>query len=151
MKLESIAYLESKKTKFKVIHLKEVPKTAKDVERIYGCPLHSILKTLIFTGDKNVLAVLPGDEKVDLNKLSRVTKTNNLKLATPEEVKQLTGYSIGGVTPFCVKTNLVKVVDKSFKDSKTINVGSGEAIIGLEMDSKEFAKAFDGKVEDIKQ
>ena len=63
--MESIDYLKSKNIEFKTIHLDEIPRTAQDVERIYGCPLHQVLKTLIFIGETEpIIVVLPGDKRV---------------------------------------------------------------------------------------
>jgi len=54
--------------------LDEVPKTVKDVERLYGCSLNQVLKSLVFIGETEaVIAVLPGDKRVDMNKLKKTT------------------------------------------------------------------------------
>lgn len=67
--MKSVEYLKSKGIKFRLIHLKEIPRTAKDVERIYGCPLRNVLKTLVFIGASPLIAVLPGNKKASVGKL----------------------------------------------------------------------------------
>jgi len=148
--MKSIDYLKSKNIKFKIIHLNEIPRTAQDVERIYGCPLNQVLKTLIFIGKtKPVIAVLPGDKRVDMDKLKEVTKGNNLRMAKSNEVEEITGYTIGGISPFGIEKNIKKIIDKSVFKIKTVNIGSGKAEIGIELNSEELKKAWDGIIEDI--
>jgi len=51
--MKSIDYLKSKRINFKEIRLKEIPRSALDIERLYGCPLDQVLKTLLFIGDNS--------------------------------------------------------------------------------------------------
>jgi len=148
--MKSIEYLESKNIEFKIIHLNEVPKTAQDVERIYGCSLHQVLKTLIFIGETEpVIVVLPGDKRVDMNKLKKATKQTNLRMAKPDEIEEITGYKIGGVSPFGIEKNITKIIDESVFKTKTVNIGSGKAELGIELNSEELRKAWNGIVADV--
>lgn len=148
--MKSIDYLKSKNIEFKTIHLDEIPRTAQDVERIYGCPLHQVLKTLIFIGKtKQVIVVLPGDKRVDMDKLKEVTKGNNLRMAKPDEIEEITGYTIGGISPFGIEKNVKKIIDESVFKIQTVNIGSGKAEIGIELNSEELKKAWDGIIANI--
>ncbi len=147
--MKSTDFLKSKEIEFKTIKLKEVPRTAQDVERIYGCPLHQVLKTLVFVGEvEPIIVVLPGDKRVNLEKLEKITN-QGLKMANPDEVKEITSYSIGGVCPFAIEAPIKKVIDKSVFDITRVNIGSGKAEIGIELESLELKKACDWTVEDI--
>ncbi len=148
--MKSIEYLEGKNIEFKTIHLDEVPKTAQDVERIYGCSLHQVLKTLIFIGETEpVIVVLPGDKRVDMNKLKKTTKQTNLRMAKPDEIEEITGYKIGGVSPFGIEKNITKIIDESVFKTKIVNIGSGKAEFGIELNSEELRKAWNGIVTDV--
>lgn len=150
--MKSIEYLESKNIEFKTIHLDEVPKTAQDVERIYSCSLRQVLKTLIFIGEiEPVIVVLPGDKRVDMNKLKKATKQTNLRMAKPDEIEEITGYKIGGVSPFGIEKNITKIIDESVFKTKTVNIGSGKAELGIELNSEELRKAWNGIVADVKE
>ena len=147
--MKSTDYLKSKKIEFKLIHLPEVPKNANDVERLYGCPLKQVLKTLLFIGEKEpVLVVVHGDKRVDLVKLKKITG-QNLRIAKPDEVTTVTGYSIGGVTPFGIEKDIKKIIDKSVFDEPTINIGSGKAEIEIEIKSVDLKAVWDGEIGDI--
>ncbi len=148
--MKSTNYLKNKNIEFKTIHLDKIPRTAQDVEKIYGCPLHQVLKTLIFIGKtKQVIVVLPGDKRVDMNKLKEITKENNLRMAKPDEVEEITGYTIGGVSPFGIEKNVKKIIDESVFKIKTVNIGSGKVEIGIELNSEELKKAWDGIITNI--
>jgi len=147
--MDALDYLEKRNVKFKKIHLDEIPRTAKDVERIYGCQLHQVLKTLLFIGRKPVITVLLGDKKVDIEKLKKIVKDDTLRLATPNEVKEITGYTIGGVSPFCIENNVFKILDESVLEIDVVNIGSGKAEIGIEITSSELKKAWDGVVREL--
>jgi len=148
--MKSIKFLESKNAKFKIIELEEIPKSAQDVERLYSCSLNQVLKTVVFVGEKEpVLVVLPGDKKVNIEKLKQITKQEKIRMAKPDEVKEITGYSIGGVSPFGIEKDILKILDKSIFKNEIINIGSGEAKIGIEMNSEELKKIWDGIVDNI--
>lgn len=148
--MKTIEYLRDNRIKFKILHLKEVPKTAQDVERIYGCSLHQVLKTIVFVGEKApVIVVLPGDKKVNINKLKEITKQDPIKVAKPEEVVGITGFSIGGVSPFVQNLDIKKIIDASVFKIKVVNIGSGKADIGIELNSIDLKKIWDGEIADI--
>ncbi|MBU4283778.1 MAG: YbaK/EbsC family protein [Nanoarchaeota archaeon] len=150
--MKSTDYLKSRNIEFKTIHLDEIPRTAQDVERIYGCPIHQVLKTLIFIGKTEpVIVVLPGDKRVDMDKLKEVTKGNSLRMAKPDEVEEITGYTIGGISPFGIEKNVKKIIDESVFKIKTVNIGSGKAEIGIELNSEELRRAWDGIIANISQ
>lgn len=148
--MKTIEYLRDNGIKFKILHLKEVPKTAQDVERIYGCSLHQVLKTIVFVGEKApVIVVLPGDKKVNINKLKEITKQDPIKVAKPEEVVGITGFSIGGVSPFVQNLDIKKIIDASVFKIKVVNIGSGKADVGIELSSIDLKKIWDGEIADI--
>ncbi len=147
--LKSIAYLQEKGIQFREIHLSEVPKTAQDVERIFGCPLRQVVKSLLFMGREPVLAVLCGDRKVGKQKLAQDVGEESLRMATPEEVLEHTGYPIGGVSPFGLPEGLRAVLDAATIEEEKLNTGSGIAEIGIELTSEELKKAWRGLVADI--
>ncbi|MBI2579859.1 MAG: YbaK/EbsC family protein [Candidatus Aenigmarchaeota archaeon] len=150
--MKSIEFLKNNGIGFKVIHLKEVPKSAQDVERLFGCSLHQVLKTLVFVGEKEPLVVvLPGDEKAGIEKLRQISGQKSLRMAKPDEVERITGYSVGGVCPFAIENHLKKIIDKSVFDIDTVNIGSGKAEIGIELKSADLRRIWDGAIDDISE
>jgi Cys-tRNA(Pro) deacylase len=148
--MKSFEFLEEKGIEFRKIELSEPPKSAQDVERLFGCPLHQVLKTLLFIGkEEPVLDVVQGDKKVDLQKLETITKMHEFRMASPAEIKEITGYVMGGVCPFCVKKEIKKIIDKTVFDIETVNIGAGTPILGIELKSEDLKKIWDGIIADI--
>ena len=90
------------------------------------------MKTLVFVGETEpVLVVLPGDKRVDIEKLKDITKQTNLRMAKPDEVEEITDYKIGGVCPFTTKKDTIKIIDERVFKTEIVNIGSGKADIGI--------------------
>ena len=86
--------------------LVECPKqvmTAQQASDAMDVPLSSIVKTLLFMLDETpLLVVLSGDSRVSTSKLCAFRNAASCRLATPEEVEDMTGYEVGAVPPISV-------------------------------------------------
>ena len=101
----------------KIIELDKTAKTAKDAAISLNVEVGSIIKSLIFKSDnyeKYFLCLVSGDKTVSLKKLSNITNATIVK-AEAKEVKNITGYSIGGVPPIAHKRNIPTYIDESLK------------------------------------
>jgi len=82
----------------------EGTKTADDAARAIGCPVSAIVKSLVFVvvGDRDepVVALVPGDLRLDTNKLAAAVGAIDSRRASLDEVKEATGYAAGGTPPF---------------------------------------------------
>ncbi|HYC26572.1 MAG TPA: YbaK/EbsC family protein [Nitrososphaerales archaeon] len=81
---------------------KEFDESTKNSElaaRALGCTVAEIAKSVVFMGEGPVVVVIAGDRRVDLEKLQRLVGSK-VRRATPDEVRDGTGYPIGGVPPF---------------------------------------------------
>jgi prolyl-tRNA editing enzyme YbaK/EbsC (Cys-tRNA(Pro) deacylase) len=83
----------------------EGTKTADDAARAIGCPVSAIVKSLVFVVEtegvaRPVVALVPGDLRLDTAKLARVAGGGDVRRATLEEVRDSTGYAAGGTPPF---------------------------------------------------
>ncbi|MCK5025585.1 MAG: YbaK/EbsC family protein [Nanoarchaeota archaeon] len=148
--MKSLDYLDEKEILYNKIDLDEIPRSAKDVERLFGCPLHQVLKTVVLIGDKPVIAVIQGDKRISFQKIKEHYNFNSIKMANPNEVKELTGYPIGGVTPFGIdNSDYIFILDEHVLNEDKINIGSGKAEIGIELRSADLKKIWQGEIIDI--
>ncbi len=87
--------------------------TSEDAARTRGFELKQGIKALLFTDNKNnwVIVDVPADKKVNQNKVAEVMgwSKNSTRMATKEEVVEVTGCEIGSVPPFGYK-NLVPIL-----------------------------------------
>lgn len=84
----------------------EGTKTAPDAAAAVGCPVAAIVKSLVFvvehhdgTGEP-VLVLVPGDRRLDVERLAAVAEARSCRRATLDEVREATGYAAGGTPPF---------------------------------------------------
>ncbi len=83
----------------------EGTKTAVDAAAAIGCPVSAIVKSLVFVVsigevEERVLALVPGDLRLDTDKLAEVAGADSSRRASLDEVREATGYAAGGTPPF---------------------------------------------------
>lgn len=102
-----------------------------------------IAKTLSFKnkeGDSAILIVTAGDAKID-NKKFKQEFGYKAKMLTPEEVLEYIGHEIGGVCPFAIKNNKVKVyLDISMKRFHTVYPAAGSSNSSIELTCDELER-----------
>lgn len=148
---DPFARLDDRGADYRRLDLSEVPKSAADVERIYGSPRSHVLKTLLFVGARPVVAVVPGDRDVDEPRIAATAgvEADDLRLASPAEVEQRTGTPVGSLSPFVRPDGSVAVLDAGVEGLGTVNMGGGEPGVGIEMDAAELLAVWDGDVAPI--
>jgi prolyl-tRNA editing enzyme YbaK/EbsC (Cys-tRNA(Pro) deacylase) len=77
-----------------------------------GCTVAEIAKSVVFKGKSGLVVVISGDRRVDPSKLSTLSGIP-VSIASPDEVREMTGYPIGGVPPFPHSETVSVLVDAS--------------------------------------
>jgi Cys-tRNA(Pro)/Cys-tRNA(Cys) deacylase len=101
--------------------------TAENVARKVGMPPEQVFKTLVARGDKHgvCLAVVPGDQQLDLKALAQVTGDKKIDTVPLKEVQPLTGYVRGGVTALAGKKSYPVIADETIELFDVIAVSAG--------------------------
>ncbi len=87
-----------------------------------------------------------------MQKIRQIAWDNQIKPAKPEEIKQITWYEIGAISPFWFEADVIKILDKDILNSdKIINIWSWVAEIWFEMMPTELQKAWDWIIEEISE
>jgi Cys-tRNA(Pro) deacylase len=89
---------------------------------------HVVVKTLIFeTSERKPLIVLMhGDLQVSTKNLARHLNVKSVAPAAPEKASKLTGYPVGGTSPFGVKTRMPVYAEKTIFDLPQIYINGGK-------------------------
>ena len=89
---------------------------------------HAVIKTLIFeTNEKKPLVILMhGDCQVSTKNLARILNVKSISAVAPEKANKLTGYLVGGTSPFGLKTKMSVYVEKTIFDLETIYINGGK-------------------------
>src|SRR5438034_9413490 len=76
--------------------------TAQAAADAIGCELRQIVKSLLFECDdgRPVAALVPGDRRADAAKVAAAAGAARARIASPERVRELTGFEPGAVAPF---------------------------------------------------
>ena len=133
-----------------VIVLENSARTAKDAAIALGCDVGAIVKSLLFkTGDNYNLCLVAGDKRCSLNKLKKIKNIKDISMASPEEVKTQTGYTIGGVSPVGHLNKLEIFIDKSLERFNELFAAAGHPNCVFKINFNDIKKITNGKVEDI--
>ncbi|MBL8974314.1 MAG: Cys-tRNA(Pro) deacylase [Myxococcales bacterium] len=92
-----------------------------------GLPPEQVFKTLVARGDRLgvCLALVPGDDHLDLKALARATGDRRCELVPLREVLPLTGYVRGGVTALACKKDYPVLIDETAQLHDHISVSAG--------------------------
>ena len=133
-----------------VIVLENSAKTAKDAAIALGCDVGAIVKSLLFkTDDDFILCLVAGDKRCSLNKLKKIKDKKDFCMASPEDVKTQTGYTIGGVSPIGHLEKIEIIIDNSLERFNELFAAAGHPNCVFKINFKNIQKITNGKVEDI--
>ena len=134
----------------KVFVLENSAKTAEDAATALGCDAGAIVKSLLFkTDDSFILCLVAGDKRCSLNKLKKIKNKKDVSMASPEDVKTQTGYTIGGVSPIGHLNRVEIFIDKSLKRFNNLFAAAGHPNCIFEINFMNIQKITNGKIEDI--
>ena len=134
----------------KVKVLEKTARTAKDASLALGCEVGAIVKSLLFRAENSfILCLVSGDKKCSLNKLKKITQKNDLCMASPDQVKTKTGYTIGGVSPVGLLNEIEIFMDNTLKRFEILYAAAGHPNCIFEINFKKLNKITSSKVLEI--
>ena len=143
-------FLKEFNKSLEVIVLENSARTAREAAKIMGCEVGAIVKSLLFKTEENfILCLVSGDKRCSLNKLKKIKNKKNLSMASPEEVKIQTGYTIGGVSPVGHLNKVEIFVDKSLERFIDLFAAAGHPNCIFKINYENILKMTNGKIEDI--
>lgn len=126
--------------------------TSREAAEVRGLELKQGAKALVMIADKKpILAVVPGDAKLDPAKFKEAYGFNDLKMASPAEVKTITGVEIGAVPPFGNLIGLPTYVAKDLASNREIAFNAGTPTQSIKMSYREFIKLAKPDIADFSQ
>jgi Cys-tRNA(Pro) deacylase len=135
----AVRFLREKKIEFvpRLYEYVEKGGTAESAKQL-GVAEHAVIKTLIFeTNEKKPLIVLMhGDRQVSTKNLARHIGVKSVEPATPEKASKLTGYLVGGTSPFGTRTAMPVYVEKTIFDLEKIYINGGKRGFLVEIDPR---------------
>jgi Cys-tRNA(Pro)/Cys-tRNA(Cys) deacylase len=115
-----------------------------------GVPAQVMLKTLIVLLDgKPACVVLPSDREVSMKKLAAVLSGKRAEMSKPADAERVTGYHVGGVSPFGQKKRLPTVVEADAMSHAAVFVNGGQRGLQIELAPSDLVAATNATVANV--
>lgn len=115
--------------------------TSEQAAKVRGSSLEMGAKAMIFAGDKTpLLIVVPGDKKINTKTFKKAYKIRDLRICSPEEVKEITGLEIGAVPPFGNVIGMPTYVDENLGEKEKIIFNAGSHTKSIKMNPSDYVK-----------
>ncbi len=130
--------------------LKTSARTALEAASSLNCDVGAIVKSLLFkTDNKFCLFLIAGDKKASLKKIKKNIKFSDVSMASADEVKSITGYTIGGVSPVGHINDVDIYIDNSLQRFNFLFAAAGHPNCIFKISFLNLKKITKGVIEDI--
>ena len=134
----------------KIVCLEKTARTAQDAATALSCNVGAIVKSLLFsTGDNFVLCLVSGDKRCSLNKLKKTLEKKDVSMANPDDVKKITGYTIGGVSPVGHLKKVKIYIDTNLERFSTVFAAAGHPNCVFKIEFNQLANLTLGEMKEI--
>ena len=136
--------------KKKVVVLDNSARTALEAASSLGCEIGAIVKSLLFkTENSFTLCLVAGDKKASLNKIKKTLNIKDVSMASAEDVKNITGYTIGGVSPIGHLNKVDIFIDNSLERFTSLFAAAGHPNCVFEINFTDLQKITNGSIREI--
>jgi Cys-tRNA(Pro)/Cys-tRNA(Cys) deacylase len=110
-----------------------------------GIELERVFKTLIATVDdrNHVVGIVPVSGQLSLKELAAAVHGKRAEMCQPETAERLTGYVVGGISPFGQKRPLPVVIDETCVLFDSIFVSGGRRGLDIEIAADDLVAVLD--------
>ena len=134
----------------KVIVLDSSARTAQDAANSLNAEVGSIIKSLFLrTKNSFLLCLVAGDRRCSLNKIKKILGEKDVSMGNADQVKQITGFTIGGVSPIGHLNPIKIYIDQSLSRFENIFGAAGHPNCVFKINFIDLQKITSGKVMDI--
>ncbi|MBI4440054.1 aspartate--tRNA ligase [Candidatus Woesearchaeota archaeon] len=141
--------LDREKIVYEVLEHKAVF-TSEEAAKVRGTQLRQGCKALVCKADGSLVqVVVPGDREIDAGKVKKELKVKDVNLANADDVKRISGCSIGAVPPFGNLFGLKVYFDKKVQENDEVAFNAGLHTKSIKMKAKDLIKVTGGVVKDF--
>lgn len=102
-----------------------------------------IVRSILFQirPEEFLMVLVAGPAQIDWRKLRQLVKRSRIRMATEDEVLEVTGYRIGTVSPFGLRNQVRVLIDASVLKEDEVSIGSGVRNTAIILKSADLQKA----------
>lgn len=105
--MDVLTWLDAQGIAYQILQYPAAITTVSDAAAFLGIKESQMLKSLLVkVGEEFVMILTPLDQRLDMEMLKRYFAVNKARMATPDEVLEITGYKVGTTCPFLLKTQV---------------------------------------------
>ena len=139
-------------TTLKVEVLNSSARTAQDAANSLNTEVGSIVKSLFLkTKNSFLLCLVAGDKRCSLNKVKKLLNEKDVSMANADQVKEITGFTIGGVSPVGHLNKIDIFIDQSLKRFENVFAAAGHPYSIFKINFDNLCKITNGSVKDISE
>ena len=128
----------------------EGTKTAADAADAVGCDVAQIASSIVVSADGDpVVVVTSGANRVDLDAVAQRRGAREAEMADPGDVKDATGWSIGGVPPICHENGVPVLLDETLLEHDEVWAAAGTPTAVWPVDPKRLRELADAEPADV--
>ena len=134
----------------KVISLDSSARTALEAASSLSCEVGAIVKSLLFKTEQNyTLCLVAGDKKASLNKIKKILNIKDAFMASADDVKNVTGFTIGGVSPIGHLNKITILIDNSLERFNFLFAAAGHPNCVFKISFTDLKKITQGSIEEL--
>ena len=105
-----------------------------------------IVRSILFQirPEEFVMVLVAGRDQIDWRKLRQFVGRSRVRMATEEEVLEVTGFRVGTVSPFGLKNSVRILVDESVLREEEVSTGSGVRNMAIILKSSDLRQVLGG-------
>ena len=146
-------FLDSRKVPYSVFELPQEKLGGEETARLLNAPPEIIFKSIVILrkgSGKPILAVVPGNQAVDLKKLAKAVGEKKVTPSTQKEAENITKLQAGGISPLAlINRGFEIVIHRSVQDFELVHVSGGELGVNIRLSSSNLIDLTRAKVADI--
>lgn len=151
MSTRALNFLKQKRVPHEVVKYVHQEKGAEFAARAVGFPLSRTIKTLVveLDGRDFVLALMPGDCQLSLKKIAAACGAKRAAMAEIADAERLTGYLVGGISPFATQKPLKVVMEAALKAHPEVMINAGQRGTMIKMKPADIIDTLKARVAEI--
>jgi len=153
MSTRAILFLKQRRIPFEVVHYEHLEKGAEFAARATGFALERTVKTLVvgIGAHRHALVLLSGERQLDMRQLAQALSVKRAEMADAATAERLTGYHVGGISPFGTRQQLPVVMDASIMNTEEVLINAGQRGVMLKMKPIDIHAALNCIAADVSQ